>query len=370
MPRYAPLIRDLPASVPFVGPEAQERARGATFSARLGANESPFGPSPLAVAAMREAAADAWKYGDPEVHDLRLALAAHHDVPSEAIVAGEGIDGLLGGLVRLLVAPGDPVVTSAGAYPTFSHHVKGFGGDLHTVPYAGDHEDPGALVERAHATGAKLVYLANPDNPMGSCHPGARIAVLLDTLPDGTLLCLDEAYADLAPPEAIPPLDPGDARVIRMRTFSKAHGLAGLRVGYAIGHPDLIAAFDKVRLHFGLGRVAQAGALAALADDAWLAEVQARVSQSRDRIGAVARGEGLVPLRSAANFVAVDCGGDGTLARRVMSGLIARGVFVRMPGIAPLDRCIRISCGTPADMDALATALPGAVAEARGSEGR
>ena len=362
--RLAPLAASLPATVPFVGPEAQERALGRRFAARLGANESVFGPSPAALEAMREAAAEAWMYGDPEVHDLRAALAARHGVPMEAIVTGEGIDGLLGSLVRLLVAPGDPVVTSAGAYPTFAYHVAGYGGTLHRVPYAGDHEDPDALAARARETGARLVYLANPDNPMGTWHRAATIAAMLDALPPDCVLCLDEAYADLAPPEAVPPLDPADPRVIRMRTFSKAHGLAGLRVGYAIGHPDLVAAFDRVRLHFGLGRVVQAAALAALGDAGWLAEVQARVAQSRDAIAGVAREAGLVPLPSATNFVAVDCGGDGAFAAAVLRGLASRGVFVRMPGTAPLDRCIRVSCGTAADLDALRAALPDALREA------
>ena len=362
--RLTDLAAGLPATVPFVGPEAQERARGAAFAARLGANESPFGPSPHAIAAMEAAARDGWMYGDPEYHDLRAALATHHGVEAANIVAGEGIDGLLGYLVRLLVGPGDAVVTSAGAYPTFAYHVTGFGGVIHAVPYAGDHEDPVALAAKARETDAKLVYLANPDNPMGSWHDAATILRFIDALPEGCVLCLDEAYADLAPPEAIPPLDPAEPRVIRMRTFSKAHGLAGLRVGYAIGPTDLVAAFDRVRNHFGLNRVAQAGALAALADTDWLAEVQARVADSRDVIGEIARANGLTPLPSATNFVAVDCGRDGDHARRVLAGLLARGVFVRMPGVAPLDRCIRVSCGTKADMDALRAALPGALADA------
>ncbi|UWQ17610.1 pyridoxal phosphate-dependent aminotransferase [Jannaschia sp. M317] len=362
--RLTPLAQSLPASVPFVGPEAQERARGAAFTARLGANESVFGPSPRAIAAMEVAARDAWMYGDPEVHDLRQALARHHAIPPEAIIPGEGIDGLLGYLVRLLVGPGDAVVTSQGAYPTFNYHVAGFGGTLHAVPYRDDHEDPEALLAKARAVDAKLIYLANPDNPMGSWHQATTITDMLDHLPAGCLLCLDEAYADLAPPEAIPPLDPADPRLIRMRTFSKAHGLAGLRVGYGIGHPDLISAFDRVRNHFGLGRVAQAGALGALSDTDWLANVQALVAQSRDAIAAITKAQGLRPLPSATNFVTVDCGRDGDFARRVLAGLIAEGVFVRMPGVAPLDRCIRIGCGSQADMTALGEALPKALARA------
>ena len=364
-PMTAPLTAlaaSLPATVPFVGPEAQERARNRPFAARLGANESPFGPSPAAVEALRRGAADAWMYGDPEGLALREALAAHHDVPVEAVVLGCGIDGLLGDLVRLVVAPGEPVVTSAGAYPTFAYHVAGHGGRLHAVPYRDDHEDPEALAARARETGARLAYLANPDNPMGSLHPAGAVSALLEALPGDALLALDEAYADTAPPGTTPPLDPSDPRVIRLRTFSKAHGLAGLRIGYAVGHPELIAAFDRVRLHFGVSRPAQEAALASLGDPAHLAATLARIAEARRRIADIARGCGLTPLPSATNFVAVDCGGDGARARRVLEGLLDRGVFVRMPGVAPLDRCIRISCGRPEDLDRLAEALPAASA--------
>jgi histidinol-phosphate aminotransferase len=315
---------------------------------------------------MAAAAGEAWMYGDPEMRDLRVALAAHHGVQPANIIVGEGIDGLLGLLVRLLVGPGDAVVTSDGAYPTFNFHVAGFGGVLHKVPYRGDHEDPEALVDKAGAVSAKLVYLANPDNPMGSWHRASAIEAMVAALPEGTLLVLDEAYVDLAPEGTAPAVAADDPRVIRMRTFSKGYGLAGLRVGYAIGAPDLIRAFDKVRNHFGVGRIAQAGALAALADQAWLARVKADVAGAREGLAAIARENGLVPLPSATNFVTMDCGRDGDFARAVLRGLIARDVFVRMPFVAPQDRCIRVSCGRPEDLAAVAVTLPAALAEARG----
>ena len=119
---------------------------------------------------------------------------------------------------------------------------------------------------------------------MGSWHTGARIAEMIARLPGGAVLCLDEAYADFAPADALPPLDPHEPRVIRMRTFSKAHGMAGARIGYALGHPELVAAFDRVRNHFGVNRLAAAGALASLADRAWLAHVTAEVAAGRDRL--------------------------------------------------------------------------------------
>ncbi len=363
--RLTPLAQSLPASVPFVGPETQERARGAEFKARLGANESVFGPSPLAVRAMAET--PQWMYGDPESFDLRAALAAHHGCTPAHIMVGEGIDGLLGYLVRLFVSAGDSVVTSAGAYPTFNYHVAGFGGTLHTVPYVDDHEDPASLFAKAAEVDAKLVYLANPDNPMGSHHRGDEIAKAMEALPSGTLLVLDEAYVECAPEGTALPLPADDPRVIRMRTFSKVYGLAGARVGYAIGHPDLIEAFHKVRNHFGMNRAAQAGALAALEDDSYLARVQQDILEARDRIAQIARDNGLTPLPSATNFVTIDCGRDAAFAKAVLDGLIARGIFVRMPFVAPQNRCIRVSCGTTAMLDAFGAALPAALKDAEKS---
>ncbi|MBP8930041.1 MAG: pyridoxal phosphate-dependent aminotransferase [Paracoccus sp.] len=359
--RFAPIPAALPATVPFTGPETLEARRGAPFRARLGANENGFGPSPRAIAAMARAASEVWKYGDPDSHDLRHALAAHHRVAAENIMLGEGIDGLLGLLVRLMVAPGQGVVTSDGAYPTFNYHVAGFGGVLHKVPYRDDAEDPAALTRAAHETGARLVYLANPDNPMGSWHPGARITAMLDDLPASSLLVLDEAYAEFAPDDAIPQIDPEDARVIRFRTFSKAYAMAGARVGYAIGPAELIAGFDRIRNHFGINRIAQIGALAALQDRDWLAHIMTEVAAARARIGAIARENGLTPLPSATNFVAIDCHRDGAFARRLLAALADEGIFARMPGVAPMDRCIRVSCGPEAELAAFADALPRAL---------
>jgi histidinol-phosphate aminotransferase len=363
-PRYTPLIESLPASVPFVGPEEQERHRGAPFAARLGANENLFGPSPKALAAIRAEAENVWKYGDPTSHDLRAALADHMRALPENVLVGEGIDGLLGNLVRLLIGPGDAVVTSDGAYPTFNYHVTGFGGTLHKVPYRDDREDLPTLITRARDVGAKLIYFANPDNPMGTWVPGADIVNALDTLPDGCLLCLDEAYVEFAPGGTAADIAADDPRVIRMRTFSKAYGMAGARIGYAVGAAPLIKSFDKIRNHFGMNRMAQLGALAALQDRDWLAHVQAEVRLSRDSIAHIARENGLSALPSATNFVTVDCGRDGTFARRVLAGLVARGVFVRMPFVAPQDRCIRISCGRAEEMAVLARTLPEALTEA------
>jgi len=269
-------------------------------------------------------------------------------------------------LVRLYVGMGDAVVTSAGAYPTFNYHVAGFGGVLHKVPYVDDHEDPASLIAKAREVGAKLIYIANPDNPMGTWHSADVINQMIADTPDGALLVLDEAYIEMAPESTAPAMQVDNPNLIRMRTFSKAHGMAGARVGYAIGAAEVIDAFNKVRNHFGMGRISQAGALAALADQDWLAHVTDQITQARDRIAQIAADNGLTTLPSATNFVSIDCGQDGDFARRVLAALIKEGIFARMPFVAPQDRCIRISCGTSAEMDAFADALPKALEAARG----
>lgn len=149
-----------------------------------------------------------------------------------------------------------------------------------------------------------------------------------------------------------------------MRTFSKAYGLAGARVGYAVGPPSIISAFDRVRNHFGMSRISLAGAVAALGDTQHLQNTLKQVEISRIRIAAIALENGLTPLPSATNFVAIDCGKDGDYAKRIVAELGKRGIFVRMPFVAPQNRCIRVSCGPEADMARFAHALPIALANA------
>jgi histidinol-phosphate aminotransferase len=355
---FSPIIEKLPSTVPFVGPEALERRNGLALKARIGANESVFGASPKAIAAMQAAAQDSWMYGDPEHHVLKAAIARAVGVDPANIACGEGIDGLLGLVVRLFVEPGDSVATSLGAYPTFNFHVAASGGKLVTTPYVNDHEDPASLLKLAEAEKAKLLYFANPDNPMGSVWPAADVQRLVNTVPDTCMLLLDEAYIEFAPEGTAPAIDVTRKNLLRFRTFSKAHGLAGIRVGYVIGHADMISAFDKIRNHFGISRISQAGAIAAIEHQAWVAQVKAKVIAARYRIAEIARGNGLKPLPTATNFMAIDCGRDGVFAKAIVDGLLQYGIFIRMPGVAPLNRCIRVSCGTDKDLDLLAEALP------------
>ena len=343
---FTPLVAGLPATIPFVGPEAIQRRSKQTFKARIGANESAFGISPAAATAMQaEIARVAW-YADPEGFELRTAIADRFKVELDEVCLGAGVDELLGLLVRTVVEPGVHVVTSLGAYPTFNYHVDGFGGTLHKVPYRDDHIDLQAVAAAAHEHHAALVYLANPDNPMGTWHDANAVGSFKAALPENCLLVYDEAYIEFAPDSVQMNVDTKDARAVRMRTFSKAHGMAGARVGYAIAAKPVIQALNKVRNHFGMNRIAVAGALASFNDQAFVADVVARVAEGREEYEALAERLGLSALESATNFVAIDVG-DGDRARAILTALEARGVFIRMPSVAPLDRCIRVSVGLP-----------------------
>ena len=363
-PRYTSLVGDLSSTVPFVGPESQERQENFLFEARLGANENMFGPSPKALSALKKYSSEQWMYGDPTSFELRSALAEKHKISTDNIVVGEGIDGLLGYLVRLFISVGDHVVTSDGAYPTFNYHVSGFGGNLHKVPYLSDSEDIVSLIKKAHLVDAKLIYFANPDNPMGTFLHGDKIVKALENLPEGCLLILDEAYSEFAPASSLPNLEITDTRVVRLRTFSKAYGMAGARVGYAMAEASLIKSFEKIRNHFGINRSAQKAAVEALSDNQWLLEMVEKVEEGRQRIYKIAASNNLKSITSSTNFVAIDCNRDGSFAKKVLKELISLGIFVRMPFVSPQDRCIRVSVGKKRDLDRFEKALPTALERA------
>ena len=346
LPQPTPQIRDVPATTPFVAPEELGRRVGRPTLVRLGANESSFGPSPLARDAMRESLDRAAQYGDPESFDLRTALAARHHCGVENVVVGAGIDDLLGLIVRCYAARGDLALMSHGSYATFTYHVVGYGVSLATVaPFDDGAIDVDALAATTRERRPKIVYVANPDNPSGTFVAREGIARLRAALPPGTLLVLDEAYADFVAPGELPP-DDVDRQTIRLRTFSKAYGMAGARIGYAIAPAEIVDTFQKVRLHFGVSRAAQEGALASLGDRAFIAGVVAEVARGRDDYRALASRHGVRTLPSQTNFVCIEVG-TREQAEAMVHGLLERGVFVRKPGAPPIDGFIRVTVGTP-----------------------
>jgi histidinol-phosphate aminotransferase len=344
-PSPAPLIAAVPTTTPFVAPEVLGRRYGHTDMLRLGANESAFGPSPRAIAAMRaEALHNSW-YGDPESWELRSALARRLGCTPEHLTIGSGIDDLHSLVVRTFCAPGSVALETEGTYATFAYHVAANGVQLRTVPYLPNgSNDVEQLIEVTRRERPKMVYLANPDNPSGTFIEPDAVAALRDALLPDQVLVLDEAYADFVPADKLmsPLVDP---QVIRMRTFSKAYGLAGARVGYAICDPAIVRTFQNIRQHFGINRNGQIAALASLDDDEFIRGVVAEVARGREEYCALAAEHGLRSVRSLTNFVCIEIG-TKVEAEAFLDELLRRGVFLRKPGAKPLDGFVRVTVGT------------------------
>ncbi|MBV9718460.1 MAG: aminotransferase class I/II-fold pyridoxal phosphate-dependent enzyme [Candidatus Eremiobacteraeota bacterium] len=362
MIRPTAAVEAIPATTPFVGPEQLMRETGQRELVRLGANESAFGLSPKALASMTaELPRLAW-YGDPESLDLRDALAAKHRCRPEQIVVGSGIDELMGLAVRAFMAPEQASLTTRGTYPTFAYHVAGYGGRLIEVPYRDEGTpDCEALLAAARRETPPVVYLANPDNPSGRFIPKAEVERFYEALSDDALLLLDEAYADFVDENEL--FDPVFSdRLIRLRTFSKAYGMAGARIGYALLSERNARAFQKIRLHYGVNRNAQIGALASLGDEEFRRYVVDETARARDEYYRLARALGRRYIESATNFVCIEME-TPERATMVVRELLARGVWIRKPGAPPLDSYIRVSAGTEPMRAAFAGALRSVLAQ-------
>ncbi|MFN7171281.1 MAG: aminotransferase class I/II-fold pyridoxal phosphate-dependent enzyme [Fimbriimonadaceae bacterium] len=340
--RLNPYVEQAELVSPFIAPETLAAEAGTLLRLRLGANESLFGPSPLALAAMKDAAEIAMLYGDPRSAELRTALSASLGVSPDELIFESGIDGLLSLICRSLLSAGDVAVQSQGGYPVVPFVLRPLGAKLVTVPYREDGlNDLDALVEAAHKSDAKLVYLSNPDNPSGTFFRAPEIKQFHDALPEGCMLILDEAYSEFAPPEELLPFQTS-GRLIRLRTFSKAYGMAGARLGYGIANSRLVGHLEKLRMHFNLNRIAQAGALAAYCDQAYLRQVVERVAEGREFLYQMSGRLGLEHIVSSTNFVCIRLE-SAAQSLDVVTKLLKRGVFVRRPWSAPLDSCIRVS---------------------------
>jgi histidinol-phosphate aminotransferase len=343
---FTETLAHLDVAAPFLGRWEIERRRGRPYRANLGANEGLFGASPRALEVLANHSAGVVLYSDPVVHDLRETLAAAWRRPRAHFVVENGIEGLLSLFVRAFIAPGDVAVTSHGGYPSFDYYVRGAGGQLAGPPYlASGGNDLQGLLDVARRRTPKLLYLANPDNPTGAFASARELRDLVRQLPGGCVLLLDEAYVEFAPhDDDVWPLDETVPNVVRLRTFSKAYGLAGARVGYAVADPEIVAALDRIRQHYAVAKLSQEMATAAFGDRAFVADVVERTRRGRDDYHALATRIGARSLPSAANFVAFDFG-DAARAGQVARFLDDHDVYVRHPPTPPLDRLIRFTVG-------------------------
>jgi histidinol-phosphate aminotransferase len=350
-------LTSLDISSPFLGPTELERRRGRPYKARLGANEGLFGASPVALEALRSHGAQVSLYADPGHRRLRQRIATSWRLRPENVLFAGGIEGLLDLFVRAFIEPGDVAVTSHGAFIGFDYFLCGYGGRLVHVPYTSSYtNDLEGLLEAVQRHAAKLLYLANPDNPTGTLIPPQRIEQRLDRLPATCVLLLDEAYAEYAGESELLPTTRMAPNLVRLRSLSKAYGLAGARVGYACGDSSLLGPLDRIRIHFALSGPAQEMALAALEDRAFLAEVVEKTREGREHYAAIARAANLRTVPSAANFVALEFASPGLAAAAAVQ-LEEHDVFVVRPSAPPLDRLVRVTVGPPAARALLSSAV-------------
>lgn len=339
-------VRDSVASLSAYRPgkaaEQAEAEHGIRDAIKLASNENPYDTVPAVAAAIAAAASGANRYSDHRASELRTALGEWLGVEENRITVGCGSVGLLQQLCLTYVDPGDEVVYPWLSFEAYPINVRVLGGVAVTVPLIEHCFDMDAIADAVTAK-TKLVLLATPNNPTGTAVSTSQIKALLETIPDDVVVLVDEAYrefvrADLGDP--ITDLIPFHRNVIVTRTFSKAYGLAGLRCGYAVADPEIVAELDKVLLAFAVNSLAQVGALAAIRS---LDEIQPRIQMlldERDRVAAALTDAGWVLPDTQANFVYIPV---GELTDRVTVELEKRGVVVR-----PFSgEGIRVTVGTP-----------------------
>jgi len=351
MLKVRPGIMDI---APYKGGEF--RLTGQQRVIRLASNESPLGPSPRAIAAYRDMAGELHRYPDGGHEALRAAIAARHGLEADRIVCGAGSDELIGLLVRAYAGPGDEVLYSQYGFLMYAISAKGAG----AAPVAAPERDYVADVDALLALitpRTRVVLLANPNNPTGALLPAAEVRRLLAGLPADVVLGLDSAYAEYV---GDPSYEDGAALVrshgnlVMLRTFSKAYGLAALRIGWAYCPAAVADVLNRLRGPFNTNAPAQAAALAALADREHLAAAKAHNDRWLPWFGARVAAAGFTALPSAGNFVLVRFPGA---ADRAAAFLNARGIIPR--GMAPygLDDCLRITIGRADEMEIVAQAI-------------
>ena len=357
-----PGIRSLRAYDPGHDLVALRRRYAEAQLVELGSNENPYGASPLAKQAVVDALAHIHIYPDPLGGDLKRALAAKHGVDARSLLLGNGSHELLMQFAQVFAGPGDEIVASKFGFAVYALAAQAAGATLQpAAAYPREHAMPrGHDLSALHAAigpRTKLVYLANPNNPTGTWFDAGAFAAFLARVPERVLVVVDEAYAEFvdAPDYGSAlPLVAAHPNLVVTRTFSKAYALAGLRVGYAIAHRELIAVMERVRESFNVNAPALAAAEAALADASHLrASVDGNAAQ-RAALAQALRARGLAVAPSQTNFLLAEFGAD---ANRIEAGLVARGIVLRPMAGYGLGDCLRITVGTADENQRLLAAL-------------
>ncbi|PYY15760.1 MAG: histidinol-phosphate transaminase [Acidobacteria bacterium] len=345
-------IRALSKYVPGKPVRQAERESGIRCI-KLASNENPFGPSPLAIAAIRQAATAINFYPDNDANRLRLVLAEHHGVEPEQILVTDGSTALIDIVARTLLAPGLNAVTSKSSFIIYSIVTCAAGGRLIEVPTRNDGFDLDAIASAITAD-TRVVYIANPNNPTGTMFFADELDRFIERVPSHVMVALDEAYSDYGEfysrkknqvySRSIEWVRKQRQNVIVLRTFSKAHGLAGLRVGYGIGDPQMLRYFAQMRTAFSVSTAGEAGAVAALKDETHIRLSVERNSEGVEYLTARLQELGFRIVPTTANFLYLETSEDpNQLAGRIQN----EGCIVRSLAPWGIPRALRITVGTP-----------------------
>jgi histidinol-phosphate aminotransferase len=341
--------------VPGRSIEEVKRDYGLNDVVKLASNENPFGPSPRAIEAAATALAGVHRYPDGASRDLREALARRHGLERENVIMGNGSDEVIMLLALAYLDSGSEAVLAAPPYSVHRTAVLVAHGKIISVQLRHHTHDLAAMAAAATER-ARLIMVANPHNPTGTAVTEGDLRRLAVTAPEHVVIIVDEAYYDFVDDDlrftARDLLD-RHPNVVTVRTFSKVHGLSGLRVGYGLAHSDIVSPLDRIRPPFGLNSVAQAAALAALSDSEYMARVIAETRGGRARLLEIARGHGLKAIPSQANFVLMRVG-DSTA---FTESLLRLGVIVRPGENLGMPGWVRVSVGTCEELDRFDAAL-------------
>ena len=355
--RFNPVLENLPVYQPGKPIEEVARELGLPVDdiIKVASNENPLGPSPMALAALEKALHHLHLYPDGNAFYLKQRLAKRLGVEPSNVILGNGSNEVLELVGHTLIGPGVETVVSQYCFVVYPIVTLLFGGRLAVVPARHYGHDLPAMA-RAITPYTRIVFVANPNNPTGTLAPAADLMRLVHEVPPEVLLVIDEAYIEYLdePADLLPFVRGGKMpNLLLVRTFSKIFGLAGLRVGYGIGHPDLVAALEKVREPFNVNAAAQVAALAALEDHEHVQRTRQNNAKGLEFFVRSLPGLGLEFIPSYANFILVRVG-DG---QRVFVELQKRGVIVRPMGGYQLPEWVRISIGTAAENERCLTAL-------------
>jgi histidinol-phosphate aminotransferase len=336
--------------------ESVRKQYGLTHIAKLASNENPSGASPKAIEAMTRSLSGLNLYPNGGL-DLREVLAREFDLKVENVIAGSGSEGIMSSIIRAFLCDEDEVLTTEAAFIGFQVLARSRGVKYRTVPYRDWHYDLPALAERINAN-TKIIYLANPNNPTGTIFTKHQFDEFYKHVPERVLIILDEAYFEYAKdnPRYPDSMHYRYDNVITLRTFSKAYGLAGARIGYGFAHEELIRNLLKVKLPFEPSTPAQAAGIAALADKEFLHRSLELNARGLRRLAAGLEDLGLTVVPSEANFVMTVLPSDED-ANRIFEELLAQGVVVRPLQAFGLPNCLRISTGTDEDTNLCVEAL-------------